>query len=432
MLLLILCGWLSQTAPAAEQPAELALLSRWVRAVERHEPARADDEAATIAVWPMADFRTALATLRDLRDALAKAYQADGTLEDRQNIRTRRGHWLSVGEAQTLLGLTDDEARRGDVNRLLKRGAMLHSDIAMLAHEGLISATGPTVPGASAVGKAVLVSDGQIRAADDTGRHWVMARSLLDAVTPNPGGDEWVRQWYHAAVARMRGDKLLASAGPLLDRAVQLFPKDAGFQFHAGCLHEALASPPIQVVIGAAAQQRGIRVAGSPSGPNWRQAASHFTSALGLQPAWPEARVRLGRVLGLLGRHTDAAIMLRRGLDEATDLLLVYWASLFLGVEEQALGRDAEALASYERARTCRPGAQAPRLAISQLARRAGNRALALSELRAVLTLPQDDVSRYDPLWEYHKSRTSEADLLFAELRRQLAQGGIPGGGAVR
>jgi len=32
-------AWLSQAAPAPQQPPELLLLSRWVRSVERHEPA---------------------------------------------------------------------------------------------------------------------------------------------------------------------------------------------------------------------------------------------------------------------------------------------------------------------------------------------------------------------------------------------------------
>jgi tetratricopeptide (TPR) repeat protein len=432
MLFVILYAWLTQAAPAAQQPPELLLLSRWVRSVERHEPAGADVEAATIAVWSRDDLRTTVATLQSLRDALQKARQADGTRPDLQYIYTRGGYRLSAQQAQTLLGLTDEEARRGDTNRLLRRGAMLHSDIAMLAQDGLVSAAGPTVPGTTPVGATILVSDGRVRGPDDTDRHWLMARWLVAAMTPDPSRDEWVRQWYRAAAARMRRDSLLATAEPLLERARQLFPTDAFFPFHAGCLHEALASPPIQSVIGSAGPQRGGRVAAMLSGPHWEQAARDFASALVLQPSWPEARVRLGRVLGLRGRHKEAAATLRRALDETHDLPLVYFGSLFLGAEEQALGREAEARASYERARTCRPGAQAPRLAISQLARRAGDRVQALAELRAVLTLPSDEVSRYDPLWDYHVSRTSEADILFTELRSQLGAGSTPHAGVVR
>jgi len=432
MLLVILCAWLSQAAPAAEQPPELLLLSRWVHSVERHEPARADVEAATIAIWPRDDLRTTVETLQSLRDGLQRAARADGARTDRQDIRTRSGHRLSALQAQTLLGLSDDEAKRKDVNRLLKRGAMLHADIVVLAQDGLLRAAEPSVPGTPPGGRTVLVSDGRIYGPDDRDRHWLMARWLLDAVTPDPGQDDWVRRWYRAAAARMRRDSRLASAGPLLERARQLFPRDAFFPFHAGCLHEAFASPQIQTVIASAAQPRGAGLAVLRASTNWEQAASAFAAALALQPEWPEARLRLGRVLGLLGRHKEAAATLRRALDEANDLPLVYWGSLFLGVEEQALGRAAEARENYARARTLRPGAQAPSLALSQLARRAGDRSQALAELRAVLTLPSDEVSRYDPLWDYHVSRTSEADILFAELRRQLGTGSAPDAGAVR
>ncbi len=232
----------------------------------------------------------------------------------------------------------------------------------------------------------------------------------------------------------MRRDSLLASSEPLLERARQLFPKDAVFPFYGGCLHATYASPAIQAVYAAAASSSSQRnrVVSWQSGPRLSQAAERFREALALQPDWPEARVRLGRVLGLLGRHKEAAATLRRALDETAALSLVYWGSLFLGAEEQSLGRDAEARASFARARTLRPGAQAPSLALSQLARRAGDRSQALAELRAVLTLPSDEVSRYDPLWDYHVSRTSEADILFAELRRQMGTTRAPESGAAR
>ncbi len=168
------------------------------------------------------------------------------------------------------------------------------------------------------------------------------------------------------------------------------------------------------------------------SGPQWEQAARDFASTLVLQPSWPEARLRLGRVLGLLGRHTEAVATLGRALDETTDRTLVYWGSLFLGAEQQSLGRNAEARASFSRARTLWPDAQAPYLALSLLARQSGDRAQAAAELRAVLTLPLGEVSRYDPMWDYHASRTSEADILFTELRRQLGPGRAPDTGAIR
>ena len=319
-------------------------------------------------------------------------------------------------------------------NRLLRRGAMLHADIAMAAQEGLIRAAEPTVPGALPGRGPIQVFDGTARGPDEADRHWATARALLEGVAPEPARDEWVHQWYRAAAARMRRDSLLASSEPLLSRARQLFPKDAAFPFYGGCLHAAYASPAIQAVYAAAASSSSQRnrVAVWQSGPHLSQAADRFREALALQPEWPEARVRLGRVLGLLGRHKEAAATLRRALDETDDLSLVYWGSVFLGTEEEALGRDADARTAYERARTLRPGAQAPSLALSQLARRTGDRSRAIAELRAVLTLPADAVSRYDLLWDYHGARASEVDILFAELRRQMETRRAPDPGAAR
>jgi tetratricopeptide (TPR) repeat protein len=311
---------------------------------------------------------------------------------------------------------------------------MLHADIAMAAQEGLIAATEPTVPGTQPGRGPIQVSDGKTRGPDEADRHWAAARALLEVVAPEPAGDEWVHDWYRAAAARMRRDSLLASSEPLLARARQLFPKDAVFPFYGGCLHETHASPAIQAVYASAASsssQRG-RVAPWQSGPHLGQAAERFREALALRPAWPEARVRLGRVLGLLGRHEDSAAMLRRALDETDDLPLVYWGMLFLGAAEEALGRDADARAAYERARKLRPGAQAPSLSLSLMARRSGERSRAIAELRALLTLPPDAVSRYDLLWDYHSARASEADILFADLRRRLGTSRAPGAGAVR
>ena len=145
MLLAVLFGWLFQAAPAAPQPPELLLLSRWVRSVERHEPAKADVEAATIAIWSTDDLRTRDRTLRTARRAAAPPVANDWPGERRASALEAAFGCPRAG-ADAARPRRDDEALwLGDVNRL-RRGAMLHSDIAMLAQEGLIRAAEPTVP----------------------------------------------------------------------------------------------------------------------------------------------------------------------------------------------------------------------------------------------------------------------------------------------
>jgi tetratricopeptide (TPR) repeat protein len=329
-----------------------------------------------------------------------------------------------------MLGLSDDEARRGDINRFLYRGAMLHSDIGILAWDGALAAAS----GATArEGLSVRIADGRQEGYDDTTRHWEMARALLDAVAPDPARDEWVRLWYRAAAAHMRSHSLLGPAQPMLDRARQLFPTDAEILFHSGCLHEASASPAVQSALASIkVPQAALPISRLP-GTHWEAAVSFFRDALRIQPAWPEARVRLGRVLGLLGRHKEAAAELGRALDETTHPTLIYCASLFLGDEEQALDHRDRARACYERALAYRPRAQAPHLALSQLARREGDLTRARAEVRTVLALPPDESGRYDPLWDYFVGpQSQEADTLFTELRRLLDQRRSPEKGAPR
>jgi tetratricopeptide (TPR) repeat protein len=424
--------WLSQAAPSTQPPREVTTLERWAHAVQQHQQGRPDAHAAAVAVWPRSDLQLVLATLQDLRDILPRGFSGGGSPRNRKDITTRSGYRLSAFEVQTMLGLTDEEARRGDISRLVRRGALFHSDLAMLAQDGLLLATEPLSPGTNFLSRSTRVDDGRIQGPDPTDRHWAMARGLLDYVRPDPGADQWVHLWYRAAAARMRRDSLLGPAEPLLERGQQLFPGDPELSFAAGCLHEALASPTVQSVFAAAAIPPGARTASFLPGPHWSQAARLFSSVLAVRAAWTEARLRLGRVLGLMGRHKDSAAELRRALEEASDPLLVYWASLFLGNEEQALGHDEDARSCYERALTCRPRAQAPHLALSQLARRQGNREEAVAEIRAVMALPPDEPARYDPLWDYFGSLSTVADALFQELREQLEKGGASGEGARR
>ncbi len=64
---------------------------------------------------------------------------------------------------------------------------------------------------------------------------------------------------------------------------------------------------------------------------NLRQAETFFNKAIELDGSLTEARLHLGRVLGLEGRHEDAANELRRVAVTAGDSLTQYDAWLFLG-----------------------------------------------------------------------------------------------------
>jgi hypothetical protein len=51
------------------------------------------------------------------------------------------------------------------------------------------------------------------------------------------------------------------------------------------------------------------------------------------------------------------------------------------------------------------PNAQSPHLALSQIARRAGDRRAAQHELQVISALPSDERAREDPWWSYFDMR---------------------------
>jgi tetratricopeptide (TPR) repeat protein len=93
-----------------------------------------------------------------------------------------------------------------------------------------------------------------------------------------------------------------------------------------------------------------------------RRAESYFRQALALKPEIGEAHLRLGRVLGQMGHHAEAADELRHALTELDDDQLRYYGALFPGAEEEALGRFDAAREAYQRAAAMYPGAQSPHL----------------------------------------------------------------------
>src|SRR5439155_20188936 len=135
-------------------------------------------------------------------------------------------------------------------------------------------------------------------------------------------------------------------------------------------------------------------------------------------PNMGEAHLRLGRVLGQQGHHADAAAELRQALALVDDDELRYYGQLFLGAEEEALGRFDAARAAFDTAAALFPSAQSPLIGLSELARRRGDRAGALAAIQKVFELPQaGDSGRDEPWWIYHTAQARNADMLLDDLR---------------
>lgn len=380
------------TQAKANAAAGLARLEQWRTAVAQHDPGVLDAATVRISGWSNAEVQGVLAQIRESIRLLARSpSHAVGSLEQ---------HWL---------GLTDDEARHGDASRVLKRGALLHTDIALLAPGGAPMQQQMVAP------RQLMVSDGRT-VGQDTAEHWEFARQLLDLVSPQPSSDPMVRQWYISTTACMQNHLQWGSAKFQLQHAQQIFPSDAVILFLNGVLHETLAAPGAQNALPPPGYHFDI---GSEK-LELQLARQLLQQAEKADPSLAEAHLRLGRVTGLLGNHDEAITELKQAEAVMTDPQLSYYAALFLGQEHEMLGHLDVAREQFEHAALLYPGAQSPLLALSYLAHRQGDAPGALAALERAVTLRVNQ----DPWWGYNVAHVRNADALMDEMRK--AFGGLP------
>jgi tetratricopeptide (TPR) repeat protein len=217
-----------------------------------------------------------------------------------------------------------------------------------------------------------------------------------------------VRLWYRTTAAYQQREEELDPGH--LNRGLAIFPTDPEILFFNACLHETYASPAAYSALRVPSLPTGLRLDIGSVGSELHQAERLFRQTLAQQPSFAEARLRLGRVLGLGGRHQEAVEELRRALADTEDPLLVYYGNLFLGAEENALDHTDAARTAFRQAAALFPLAQSPHFGLSQLAHRSRDRAAALEAIEPVLALPAAGHERPDPWWDYHISQGRTAD----------------------
>jgi tetratricopeptide (TPR) repeat protein len=436
---------LGAAQPRPGQSEWIDRLTTWLTAIETHEPGTLDRPALTISQWSRAEFRAtcvdAIALARIVRcscvGAVAGSMRCGGigctvsiVLPD-----GREAPWRSlVKEPKQRVQFEALVKRAGfHLDDVIKRGAILHSDIAMLGRDqGEPVDTPPSLPApplsSVATGRAeeariaqlgpqhlaLLHDDGRQQSFNQAAIHWEFARGLLNEVKPEPALDRMVRLWYHAMIAYLQREQQLF--GEHFKRAWELFPGDAEVLFQFGVLHETFATDRIQNVVKSAVLPTDVSFdIGSPRG-ELRQAENLLKRAVEAQPEFPEARLHLGRVSGLLGRHADAVREIETAAAALDDPFLAYFAQLFLGQELESLGQFDASRAAYERAAAAYPHAQSPYLALGHLAQRQGNLAAALKALGLAFEASADDFDRDDPWWSYEMSAGRNADDRFARV----------------
>jgi tetratricopeptide (TPR) repeat protein len=392
-----------------------SLVDTWFVAVTTHVPGEQDDAARAIAAWTRSDLETALPYIASLTD-----------IEAGRGVNTgRTTRRMNATEIAHLQALSAPGGRNGQRHNLAIRGAFLHTDVVTLVQRDpqVVAAPRPrrdqSLLEREETTPTVLVRarDGRVDAFELGAVHWDFARRLLWSVDPASDEVAVVRFWYRAAAAYFAHEKNIGEGYPHLQRALQLFPQDPAILLASGCLQERLASSAIQDFVRTTTLPNGLRFLDVDAAEtHLARAERAFRRSVEIEPTLVEARLRLGRVLGQIDRHQEAASELEQALKEATDQVVRFYANLFLGDEELALGRVDNARSSYERAIAQFPVAQSARLALSHLERARGDRPAARAVLEPAVTPVTGDDQGDDPWRDYFLGEGRRVRDLFAEL----------------
>jgi tetratricopeptide (TPR) repeat protein len=414
----------SRTADAAVAQAndggwQPGLLQQWLDAVEHHEPGQKDGAVEEAAAWSSGDLRklwndvqVLVAILEDPKKTRFRVLLPDAATPSRKNpppvLTFRR-------DERAILDALARRVIAAGPNVVLRRAVLLHTDVITLAPDIAAAAAGPAPSNAPV---RMLVGDGNSRGVESVSQHWELARFAAGSITPDPRADSFVREWYRATVAYGQGAESFDAAQ--LRHGLSLFPRDPQLLFLAGCEREAFASPLFQAF--ARSVRSTFQQAPFGSTGNELEAAERFyRQALEVEPDFDDARVRLGRVVGLRGRHAEAAETLQRALDGRLDASMQYLAVLFLGVEREALGQLEAARDAFRRAAELTPAARVPYLSLARVARELGDMPAMEHSLNRALVPPSDEVEA-DPWWLYRGVQGRQAEEQLNRVRRGWKQ----------
>ena len=333
--------------PLEVTDARVDRLEQWLYAVDRHVPGEEDASLGEIQAVANTDLRflwietNVLAVMLRNPRALQSSVRAEGQTRPTTIAYTplqRRRLMLYACAAAGILdsspvcadaaashqigtalrALTDHAAasrKAGDRNYILRRGALLHTDLALLQPPGS-GTSAATAPSPAPNNFTLDVSDGRDLAFRQSGIHWSIARTLLDNVTGAdsdkvaPATDPMVRSWYRATASWMQYRESYDYVH--LNRARQIFPNDPDILFLSGSEREVFATAAIQSAIRSAHLPPGVFTDIHGSQDELRQAEAYYRRTLELRPDAVEARLRHGRVLDELGRHPDAVAELQQ------------------------------------------------------------------------------------------------------------------------
>ena len=400
---------------------------RWFEVVRAHQIGASDASVATVAgLTPVAleRIRQDLHIIHGLLDAAATkgstSVDAPGRTLRLKSLeplmRLAQGALdLPASGVEELARLRDpDNHARQVISRIMTQAAMLHTRAGMQLEESGVTQAADRTPASG----AVRIGDGQQSRVRNLSAHWAIAREAFDIVGPPRAGSPTARIWYRVASEYLQQQLNYAALVPHLEQARALFPQDARVFLFSGAAYENLAAPRVQSAVG---DGTGPLPGVSSRDDLLKEAERYLRRALELDTAMTLARIRLGRVLDLTGRHDEAADLLQQAESRAPDSINGYLASLYLGHAEELRGHDEDARAAYQRASALFPRAQSPTLALAALSWRTKSQEAAAAGLR---TLPARSLTSVltDPWWYADASHVGNVSRLLAQLHESALE----------
>jgi tetratricopeptide (TPR) repeat protein len=394
-------------APAADVRMQ-SMLRDWIAAVDTHTAGERDAAFTQVTAWTAND----LALLRIYVEVLA------GVPMNRE----RRDRQAALDDSD-LTAIRAHMARlqaRGDFVRFRIRAAILHTDIALMASPPAIIETPSPVRhrGAATPRVDVLSTDGRVDRYEQANPHWEFSMSLLESLPAAPQRPAVVGQWYGAIGALFAVERRYADAMEHFSRAREVVPDDPAVLYGDAVLQETLASPRIQDYVKVTSLPNGLVIRGvSSRDTHLRRAEAMLRKAIAAQPRFPQAHLRLGRVLTQLRRPAESLPVLGTAIEQSNDRVVSYFAHLFSGDALLALHRLEDSRASYERAVDLFPKAQAARLGLAAALRTAGDRPAALQAMLPFLSKSPAANSGDDPWWDYYFGYAADVERSLDDMR---------------
>ena len=206
-----------------------------------------------------------------------------------------------------------------------------------------------------------------------------------------------LRTWYLMWEAFRQGFSMAGDA-PLSDHLAEglsAFPQDADMLLSAGARHELVWWGVPQN------PQRDPDGSSRAAQNSLNEARRYFRKSVDANPKAIEARIRLGRVLTLLGDF-DAAGEQLTGSSQSGQPAFEYLRLLFLGDLRERQNDPAGAMVSYEEAIGLTPSPQSARLAAAQVSHFMGRRSDAARVATQAMNTKRDE---NDPWWGYQRGQ---------------------------